>query len=430
MARGLASGLERSKSGSHLAFLTNVQWKPKHILLASCHAVVEAAALHLVAPHATLLCLTSDNSTRQSHKHGGQSATWKRGLLRLDVRPVKATGLPTHNWEASSDLSISWSPAMQAAIPAVPDMIIVPAEGEGAMQAVGSSLLGSSHMTVSQHLISRLSAESAEELATAPAQGDLLLHMHISGWEVYAREMAVSTVSTEHRTELKGPARGGVKIAYHVSAIGRYSAIVHEHFSRIIFSGLYDVVEGIYCFILGSADSDIKEARMLFERFGRKVVIAGTSTNTTHYERFTLLGIRAYLQPGDVFLYMHTKGLKYSPTDYNIYDWSFYMMYFVVRQHAVCLRLLSRDFDVCGVDFHTEVSPHFSGNFFWANADYYLTLPDHIGTAYLDPEMYVASGSPRHAALWEANSNFYDFEYPPLRYVDSAQIALAWQGKG
>ena len=120
MARGLASGLERSKSGSHLAFLVNMKWKPEHILLASCHAVVEAAALHLVAPHATLLCLTSDNSTRQSHKHGGQSASWQKGLLRLDVRPVKAPGLLAHDREASSNLSISWSPATQAAIPAVP----------------------------------------------------------------------------------------------------------------------------------------------------------------------------------------------------------------------------------------------------------------------------------------------------------------------
>ena len=236
-------------------------------------------------------------------------------------------------------------------------------------------------------------------------------------------------VSPEQGNHLTRAAQGGVKIAYHVTATGRYAAIVHEQFSRLIFSGLYDVVEGIYCFILGPADTKIEEARMLLQRFGRKVIIAGTSTNTTHYERFTLLGIRAHLQPGDSFLYMHSKGLRHKPSESNIYDWSFYMMYFLVRQYPVCLRLLSKDFDICGVDFHTEISPHFSGNFFWAAAEYYLNLPDYIGDGYVDPEMYVASGSPRHVALWEANSNFYDHEYPPRRFVDTARIAFAWQGE-
>ena len=37
--------------------------------------------------------------------------------------------------------------------------------------------------------------------------------------------------------------------------------------------------------------------------------------------------------------------------------------------------------------------------FFWTTAEHYLSLPDHIRTGYLDPEMYVASGSPRHVAL-------------------------------
>ena len=56
------------------------------------------------------------------------------------------------------------------------------------------------------------------------------------------------------------------------------------------------------------------------------------------------------------------------------------MMYFLVRRYPLCLRLLSKDFDICGVDFISTLwkldakvdAPHFSGNFFWATADYYL----------------------------------------------------------
>ena len=65
LARGLTSGLERSKGGSHLASLVNIPWKPKHTLLASCHAVVEAAALGLGSPQATLSCAPSDVDWQQ-----------------------------------------------------------------------------------------------------------------------------------------------------------------------------------------------------------------------------------------------------------------------------------------------------------------------------------------------------------------------------
>jgi len=38
-AQGLDSGLERSKNGRNLGFLANMEWRPKHVVLASCHAV-------------------------------------------------------------------------------------------------------------------------------------------------------------------------------------------------------------------------------------------------------------------------------------------------------------------------------------------------------------------------------------------------------
>ena len=62
-----------------------------------------------------------------------------------------------------------------------------------------------------------------------------------------------------------------VSVAYHMKAIGRYPAIVDKHFSR-----LYDVDEGICWFVLGLADTKVKEASMLLQRFGRKAIIAGT----------------------------------------------------------------------------------------------------------------------------------------------------------
>ena len=192
--------MERIKGGSKFAFLIAMQWKPKYILLASCHAIVEAVALQLASPHATLFCLPSLNSTEHSSTDRGQTTAWHDGLMQMDVQPVRVSRQPMHSTEVLSDLSISWSRAPQAAIPAAPDMIVIPAEGEGAIQAVGSKLLHKCHIVVSQSYFAHLSSESAAELATAAAPAEAFLHMHVSGWELYAREMVMSSEQRPHLT--------------------------------------------------------------------------------------------------------------------------------------------------------------------------------------------------------------------------------------
>ncbi len=98
-----------------------------------------------------------------------------------------------------------------------------------------------------------------------------------------------------------------------------------EHMSRLLFSGLYDRAEGVYCFILADSPDALAEATQLLQSFGTKVHVAQTSTDMAQYERFTLTGLRAHLAPTDVFLYMHTKGLRHDQSSLNIYWWTFYM---------------------------------------------------------------------------------------------------------
>ena len=85
-----------------------------------------------------------------------------------------------------------------------------------------------------------------------------------------------------------------MKIAYHMKAIKLYPAILDKHFSRLISSGLYDVVEG-YCgsYLTSQTQKSEKQACSHRDLAGRQVYIAGTLASTTHYERFTVLGIMA-----------------------------------------------------------------------------------------------------------------------------------------
>ena len=225
--------------------------------------------------------------------------------------------------------------------------------------------------------------------------------------------------------------QGSVKIFYHVAAKDHYRSLVLEHMSRLLFSGLYDRTEGVYCFVLAETAEASAEASQLLRSFGSKVHIAQTSTETAQYERFTLSGLRAHLAPDDVFLYMHSKGLRHDQSNLNIYWWTFYMQYFVLREHERCIELL-RKWDTVGVDFNTArpiegVRLHYSGNFWWARADYYLRLDAKIGSNYLDPEFYVGSGdNGRHFSLWQSQNDMYKAEYPPKFFTDAAPGVRHW----
>ena len=122
--------------------------------------------------------------------------------------------------------------------------------------------------------------------------------------------------------------------------------------------------------------------------------------------------------------------------DLREYDWVFYMHYFVVKHYQVCLSLIEEHFVVCGVEYHFPEpeqpwipSEHYSGNFWWAHASYFLSLPDSRGSEYVDPEMYIGLGKPRYAGLWESNTMLWAREYPPVEFVDIAPKALALPGR-
>ena len=72
-------------------------------------------------------------------------------------------------------------------------------------------------------------------------------------------------------------------------------------------------------------------------------------------------------------LYIHTKGVT-TPNNPCISDWRKYMSYFLIEKYDDCLNAL-KTVDACGVDWQEHPEPHFSGNFWWANASYINKLP-------------------------------------------------------
>jgi hypothetical protein len=117
-------------------------------------------------------------------------------------------------------------------------------------------------------------------------------------------------------------------------------------------------------------------------------------------------------------LYLHSKGItrKGEKTKHYISDWVDLMLYFLVFNYEVCQKFLNL-VDVCGVNFMSIPSPHYSGNFWWTTSKYARNLPKEIGKEYLDPEMWVCKSDPISLTLWQSNIIHYYQPYDRSNYT-------------
>jgi len=209
---------------------------------------------------------------------------------------------------------------------------------------------------------------------------------------------------------------GKVYIFYHIYCNHDTATIVRDQITKVLYSGLYKRVDSVFCFLAGS-QKYVDPIAASIQRYGSKFVIAATGYNDTTFERFTLEKIHKYIQHGDKFLYLHTKGLS-QLTNQTIIDWRDFLEYYLIAKYERCISDLDKA-DLVGVNFKVMPQPHYSGNIWWCNADYFLTLPPKIGLEYLDPEMYIAKAFPRIINYLSTELNHYREPYPPTIYTDN-----------
>lgn len=94
----------------------------------------------------------------------------------------------------------------------------------------------------------------------------------------------------------------------------------------------------------------------------------------------------------DKICYVHAKGAlarnrlmtgKLGTVDYARYrGWRELLNWGVITKWQECLQALDADFDVAGINFRDDISPHFSGNFWWTSVRYIKELPSPYTTAW------------------------------------------------
>lgn len=207
-----------------------------------------------------------------------------------------------------------------------------------------------------------------------------------------------------------------IYIFYHIYCNINTEKIVQDQLTKIVFSGLYNDISEIKCFLVGE-EYYIKKVQTLLENSGKKCKVQEIGINDNTYERFTLLKIKNYIQPNDKFLYIHSKGVT-KPDSKNIYSWRTIMEYYLFAKYKECLTLL-KNYDIVGMPYKTvNIGPHFSGNFWWANASYFLSLPNTIGTGYNDPEIYIFTNKPKYKDIGQ-NVNMVADSYTSQQLLSS-----------
>jgi hypothetical protein len=137
------------------------------------------------------------------------------------------------------------------------------------------------------------------------------------------------------------------------------------------------------------------------------------------FERAGIRKVWELAQDGkyDFIGYWHLKGVT-KASNRALLDWRDYMMYFFL-QGPGCI--IGTGFDSCGVNFHKNPWPHYSGNFWWARREHILTRPEPLPREdRFYWESWLAPSKP--LCLHESGVNHYDSIYPAAKYLKIGSV--------
>lgn len=190
-------------------------------------------------------------------------------------------------------------------------------------------------------------------------------------------------------------------VFYHIFCNSNTLSVVRDQVTKIIFSGLYDDVSKIFCYLTGKKE-DVAILETFLKTLPKKFIIQEIGIDDQSFERFTLNKIKNILHDKDKFLYIHSKGVTHPPNENEgsgkVYLWRNYMEYYLIRHYKKCLEKLATH-DIVGAIYKDfMIGPHFSGNFWWSTGAYFkkLTAGHRIGDFYMDPESFIFKAKPNY----------------------------------
>ena len=130
--------------------------------------------------------------------------------------------------------------------------------------------------------------------------------------------------------------------------------LISDQFKALYESGLYDVVNGVYCGVVG-AEEDIKEYEIfiheLVASYSKADKIETKTSTENNFEYLTLAWLQEYCKDNDAYVfYFHTKGISYPPGSYIRLcrdDFRKHSEYFCIKNWKDCVAKLDEGHDCC-----------------------------------------------------------------------------------
>ena len=219
----------------------------------------------------------------------------------------------------------------------------------------------------------------------------------------------------------------------HVYMVNKWEEIVRSQISKMKSSGLWDKMDQLF---VGYIDPEglYKGDPWIFN--DDKIKVMYHSADPLIYESLTLVNLQyiSHSIEGCVF-YVHTKGVTHMNSPFHN-DWRELLEYFTIEKHEMCLRELKNN-DIAGVNWHlgegfmgarkrhsrgTPVTPHLSGNFWWANVLYIRKLPNLIPIhSRFDCEFWIGKAQPKVAEVWHSGKYHHFMLYPKKAYENKPE---------
>jgi Glycosyltransferase family 10 (fucosyltransferase) C-term len=218
-------------------------------------------------------------------------------------------------------------------------------------------------------------------------------------------------------------ARADIFGFYHLCTINTWQAVVGEQLRRWADSGLDQATTRIFASVVGPDAG--KGAAVLKAAYGDRLKVVHQADDPSCFERPILKYAQRFCEQREPLAracwYMHAKGVSREDCrNPSVTDWRHLMEHFTVDRWRECAAALDSH-DVCGVNWHLEPAPHFSGNFWWARPRYLASLPARIGPAHFDPEQWISTNQPRVRCLHESGVDHYLERYPTALYQGSGE---------
>jgi len=122
--------------------------------------------------------------------------------------------------------------------------------------------------------------------------------------------------------------------------------------------------------------------------------------------------------------YFCNAGVSHPPNHDHYPEWRNLMTHYNLTHWKDCVAKLDEGYDTVGVEWQTDPVPHWSGNFWWATAEYIASLPSPEEMKTFDAGCGISSAThPRHGA------EFWIGQNPDVKHHSFFQSGYSWRDR-